>query len=292
MNTIKSNVLKRRFQNPVDYPDYSKAANKAVQLTQDMLHASPQQREASPSETVACAVAGCWVASNGPVYWLGEGLEHALINTECPDGMDVPLAFRSAIIMLKHGIATPEGPIRYLMAQYVSVEDDDSILAKQLGLDAWIQEMQEANTVGCILVAGWPANDPNTFYLSKALLQSDGRFASTTYGAEAITGKMLSLVVQSLLLMGAKPELIEEAMPSRTLHGVGFNQDYKALLNPIWIGRHYKQRSSGPGTGPHTSPQAHWRRGHWRRVAYGVGRTKREWRWFEPTFVNGIIADS
>ena len=164
-------------------------------------------------------------------------------------------------------------------------------MAKQLGLDVWLQEMQEVNAVGCILVAGWPASDPNTFYLSKALLQPDRRFANTTYGAEAIAGKMLSLVVQSLLLMGAKPELIEEAMPSRTLHGVGFNQDYKALLNPIWIGRHYKQRSSGPGTGSHTSPQAHWRRGHWRRVSSGVGRTKREWRWFEPTFVNGSIAD-
>ena len=31
----------------------------------------------------------------------------------------------------------------------------------------------------------------------------------------------------------------------------------------------------------------HWRRGHWRRVAYGKGRAERKWHLFEPTVVNG-----
>lgn len=30
----------------------------------------------------------------------------------------------------------------------------------------------------------------------------------------------------------------------------------------------------------------HWRRGHWRRVAIGVGRLDRKWRWFRPVLVN------
>ncbi|MBY3433502.1 hypothetical protein HFN89_05015 [Rhizobium laguerreae] len=32
--------------------------------------------------------------------------------------------------------------------------------------------------------------------------------------------------------------------------------------------------------------EPHWRRGHWRRVAVGVGRAGREWRLIEPTIVN------
>jgi hypothetical protein len=40
-----------------------------------------------------------------------------------------------------------------------------------------------------------------------------------------------------------------------------------------------------PGT--HASPRAHRRRGHKRRVAYGVGRTERRWQWFPAVWVNG-----
>jgi hypothetical protein len=30
----------------------------------------------------------------------------------------------------------------------------------------------------------------------------------------------------------------------------------------------------------------HWRRGHWRRVAVGVGRVERDWRFIAPVLVN------
>lgn len=34
---------------------------------------------------------------------------------------------------------------------------------------------------------------------------------------------------------------------------------------------------------------AHWRRGHWRRVAFGVGRKERRWHLFDPTVVNAHL---
>jgi hypothetical protein len=40
-----------------------------------------------------------------------------------------------------------------------------------------------------------------------------------------------------------------------------------------------------PGT--HASPRCHRRRGHKRRVAFGVGRTERRWQWFPAVWVNG-----
>jgi hypothetical protein len=41
-----------------------------------------------------------------------------------------------------------------------------------------------------------------------------------------------------------------------------------------------------PSGGSGSAKAAHWRRGHWRRVAVGEGRTGREWRLIEPTIVN------
>jgi hypothetical protein len=45
-----------------------------------------------------------------------------------------------------------------------------------------------------------------------------------------------------------------------------------------------------PGT--HASPRAHRRRGHKRRVAYGVGRAERRWQWFPAVWVNGDPPDN
>jgi len=46
------------------------------------------------------------------------------------------------------------------------------------------------------------------------------------------------------------------------------------------------QGHGADGDGHHGSVEPHWRRGHWRRVVVGVGRTGREWRLFPPTVVN------
>ncbi|MCS4088552.1 hypothetical protein [Rhizobium sp. BK176] len=35
--------------------------------------------------------------------------------------------------------------------------------------------------------------------------------------------------------------------------------------------------------------EPHYRRGHWRRVAHGVGRTERHWHWIAPVIVNGKL---
>ncbi len=43
------------------------------------------------------------------------------------------------------------------------------------------------------------------------------------------------------------------------------------------------------GVAPSGTRAVHWRRGHWRRVAVGAGRSGREWRLIEPTIVNKAL---
>jgi hypothetical protein len=45
--------------------------------------------------------------------------------------------------------------------------------------------------------------------------------------------------------------------------------------------------ASGNGEHAHVAP--HWRRGHWRRVAFGSGRRERRWHLFAPTVVNAHL---
>jgi hypothetical protein len=49
----------------------------------------------------------------------------------------------------------------------------------------------------------------------------------------------------------------------------------------------YVSPNSGDDRSSGRHRATHWRRGHWRRVAIGEGRSKREWRLFEGTIVHG-----
>lgn len=65
------------------------------------------------------------------------------------------------------------------------------------------------------------------------------------------------------------------------------------IWSPNWIGRGYEIKKSQPRElkegeqSSRHSPRTHWRSGHQKRVACGVGRTERRIVWIEPTLVMG-----
>lgn len=61
-------------------------------------------------------------------------------------------------------------------------------------------------------------------------------------------------------------------------------------ITRIRVGQVY-DRSGTIISGDKMPTRVHWRRGHLRRVATGVGRVNREWRWIEPCMVNYIGGD-
>ncbi|MBP0027751.1 hypothetical protein [Roseofilum sp. Guam] len=97
-----------------------------------------------------------------------------------------------------------------------------------------------------------------------------------------------------LLYLSTKPELIEAPLKISTkAGGKGFGKTQKRLFNPQVIGSDYRQvydYEAPPDvydiTERHPTPRTHWRMGHWKRVAYGKGRTERRWQWIKPVLVN------
>ena len=109
----------------------------------------------------------------------------------------------------------------------------------------------------------------------------------------AFVKQLEHIVLQTILLLQTKPELIE--MGSAVGFGVSdgatnnFSKrnSFNGLLNPNWIGRKYKppQAKTTP-TGTHASPAMHWRKGFWRNQPVGQGRSLSAWRWIQPVLVN------
>jgi hypothetical protein len=105
------------------------------------------------------------------------------------------------------------------------------------------------------------------------------------------------IVCQVLLALTYRPDLLgAEALPKQA-QAKGFGGAGKAetsTLYPRWLGSTFKLASDTPTQATpgkaklHSSPVAHWRRGHWRRVPVGSREfNERKWVFIQPTFVNG-----
>jgi hypothetical protein len=105
---------------------------------------------------------------------------------------------------------------------------------------------------------------------------------------QQFTRSVDKILLQTLLYLQLKPDAASVTPPSSHQAGSGFKgkSDPHQPLEPIWIGKDYKPQSTGRSRGSHASPRLHWRRGHWKRVAVGEGRSDRRWVWIEPTLVN------
>ncbi|PSB26127.1 hypothetical protein [Chlorogloea sp. CCALA 695] len=106
-----------------------------------------------------------------------------------------------------------------------------------------------------------------------------------------IIASLQRLIIQTLLVMQARPDLVDETH-TRITQGAGFKKPKveNQMWNPRWIGKNYVIReetvSAPPSGGTHASPRPHWRKGHNRRVPFGPREeNQRKWIWLEPTLV-------
>lgn len=60
----------------------------------------------------------------------------------------------------------------------------------------------------------------------------------------------------------------------------------EALWNPNIIGRNYRIKREAPTGGSHASPVMHWRRGHYRKQPFGIGRSQMRIIRIEPMLIN------
>jgi hypothetical protein len=102
-------------------------------------------------------------------------------------------------------------------------------------------------------------------------------------GEEEFLAQLRRIAFNTLLALEARPNL--QSSPGRRVgtHTKGVKRE---IWEPTIIGRGYRiARERHAATGTHASPRVHWRRGHYRRQAFGPSRTERKMIWIEPTLV-------
>jgi hypothetical protein len=105
-------------------------------------------------------------------------------------------------------------------------------------------------------------------------------------GEEDFLHQVRGLVFNLLLALDARPELLTRG---GRVKGVKTKSGLE-IWKPNIVGKTYKFEREGVtavavGGSGHASPRLHWRRGHYRRQHYGMGRTEIKTIWIEPTLV-------
>jgi hypothetical protein len=94
---------------------------------------------------------------------------------------------------------------------------------------------------------------------------------------------------------GAPAQLVATARSGERAEAVKAAQKLDAMgyVKVTFAGRlmakRIEERARLAGVDNHHGVAPHWRRGHWRRVAHGVGRKERRWHLFDPTVVNASL---
>ena len=253
----------------------------------------------------------------GPVYWCDARLMEALKHTTPPPFIGLPKLFDTGVFLFPEGwLKAPEGwPVGWAAVSQLHSQEDWAPLVIETQRQQETLHLQGNKDVEQQLILTTQIGEAT--YSRILEIQDDGGvdigdgrdFEGSLQPEEAektVLDILSWTVFQLMLVLASRPDFVVEQLPKPSAKRKKRRDNEAPLLNPVWIGRGFHPhqssaianaanlstqwhradgRSPREVPGPHASPQAHWRRGHWRRVPVGEGRRDRAWRWIQPTLV-------
>ena len=244
-----------------------------------------------------------WFVQNAPIYCLKESILEPLLKTDVLNSKqilkDLKPQISSFILLFPSGsiMSSENAPVEFCIVHLSDRLHPENSQGSAHGVV--VPHLSHEHDINL----HWSTVDSDgTVWFSGMGLYPDGRLESNneSVGLNAIKSKdaeflnkMRSLVLQCFLLMQYEPETIsnvvsEEIQQKARPKGFAAPLNETKSLYPRWLSEP-KSRRSSPSIdlgGTHASPSAHWRRGHWREAAVGVGRNEKRWTWVRPAFVN------
>ncbi len=235
----------------------------------------------------------------GPAFWLTSDLQSALLETDTPNhvtGMMRVIPCGMLFLPSNSALVSPDGePVQVIFFSHLLKEEEFTYtLAGQKALTHVENDCVQWGVImasGTLYAANLGVDQDEGLNLGnndyRGMVTAEVNISEEDQFLEQV-GK---LVLQVLLILQTRPDLVEEATPLGFggTRKQGGRKDQEALLRPRWIGKTYRVRreSFTEPVGTHSSPRMHWRRGHHKRVPVGErSKGQRKWVWIEPVLVN------
>lgn len=244
-----------------------------------------------------------------PMFFLAPSFLDAIKATDFKEDIDwinLKLPFEQGVMVLPRGtLSAREGEIGFIYWSRVRAGVQyRSMIDYAPGLPGWLQVPHDSFVctallpdVGCWYDFCLSASHRPTLQLRNVFYREQGETLPPNHAGLSPFDEQLSeadspLIEQlgvvlfgTFLAMNARPDLIEMGKCERVIKEKK-DKPRREFWSPNVIGRRYvlkRERKETQGT--HASPMMHWRRGHYRSQAFGVGRKERKTIWIEPILV-------
>lgn len=254
-----------------------------------------------------------------PMFFIAPDLLKAIQLTDFYDDIDwtsLKMPFEQGIFILPKGALTHQDDGDVGMIVWARLQEKTDYPAPIKGWPATVLSNTGFVILGLCLKNGiwydstFNANVRPTIQLKNMFYRTPGEHtppsvkstnldADLTEYDEEFLEKLGVITFGTFLAMNAKPELVEKGKLLKRVTKA--NAAPKEFWSPNIIGPKYRlkrevpkinrygkfaadQRKRDQG-GTHASPRLHWRRGHYRMQAYGVGLKERKQLWIEPVIV-------
>ncbi len=300
--------LTKDFPKIKGYPNYEKAVTVRLACLLygfDKLIPSEQLKNDYTLEQ-GCLTASLMASLEVPVYWLKRDLLTAFLKTDLPESIyGMKRVIRHGLLMLpnQQELISPDGDVvEWVQFSHFLAEDFENTIevSPNVQLDSkekvnklrWAT-MLTSGTLYSNLIGLEPGEDNKPISgdltvndMLKVMEQNTDVETETQF-----IQKVDNLILQTLLFLQTRPDdVVAEIPESQGFGKSNHTPKRKQKLAPIWIGYRYEIQKERSPSGE--SPQQRqrqssgwWRRGHWRRVAFGKREENlRDWRWIEPTW--------
>ena len=284
-------LSQRRFHKVGGYGRFDRAIASISALLQATMRMQLKFIQRDSGLHIGCQLFTDLVATpNFPVLAIDKTLFAALEKTAVPPDIFTlkPVLKTGLILLPQKTIQTPDGDwIVWIAFRHSEAGQLLTSLQTAEGINR--PTRMESDSIGWATqpsVVTWASNQPLSRWANEEPPPMSGGDATD----QALSLRLSTLLANFLLYLQTYPQDIQPENNATGFSSATQNTKRRSpkILSPRWVGRGYKQPQERQAQGhrKHTSPQMHWRRGHWRRVPVGKGRQAREWRWIKPVLVN------
>jgi hypothetical protein len=294
-------LTRKRYRDPNGYYPFRSAMLDIADLLQMADSVNIPWLDVRDANRMLLTIGHNFWADKAPSYWLEKSLFEAFLASDLPENItDLKRSIPIGCLFLPEGIVTPDGEaLRWLVFYHrlagevlPSFRAGVTILKDQpqhFDYIAWASILPSSTVYAHYLRTDEPENTDPMHFSPRIKQWAD------TEREEQFVNQVSSVLAQSLLAVQVLPDLLErggsvgfDTVPNRKRNPRKGELNW---LSPNWIGRSYKVKRHSIGSGTHSSPSVHWRRGHWRRSPVGKREeNRREWRWIQPVLV-GVKSD-
>lgn len=243
-----------------------------------------------------------WFEKLAPLYALDRKIIEIFDQTDVDTGLleDFDPPVNTAILLIPEGlIKTKDGAnINYVCCHLLDLDkpENTEVLNPMIGAPIHIESVKlkeyrkyfhvsTMDTKGIIWLSGVEIAPSGEVKLNPKQI---GTLSMEPEEREMVA-RLRSIALQSFLALQYEPELLSVKEPVKNQRDkIHEPSSRNKQIYPRWIGRDIAPASSAKPHqgGSHRSPRQHWRKGHWRRVPIGEGRTGRKVVRIPPTLVN------